>query len=34
MDSRPIELALAALLALCLLAALVVGLIWYVGGFC
>lgn len=33
-DSRPIEVALAALLSLCLLAAGVIALVWYVGGAC
>lgn len=34
MDARPIEYALAALLALVLLAVIVLALVWYVGGFC
>jgi hypothetical protein len=33
-DSRPIEYALAALLALLILGGIALGLIWYVGGFC
>ena len=35
MDSRPIEVALAALLALCVLGLIAAGLIWYAqGGTC
>ena len=34
MDARPIEVALAGLLALLLLGVIALGLIWFVGGFC
>lgn len=33
-DTRPIEVALAGLLALLLLGIIAMGLVWYVGGMC
>lgn len=34
MDARPIELAIAALLILLIIAFLVLALFWYAGAFC